>query len=157
MYHAMALGSRGASPCPSSSFTFFWSALYTRMGTSPPTQNAPTYVTDSASSVAAPASAAFPPCSNILIPAAVAAGLPETTTPRLPVATLGPLRLAFVLVACGQLKDTNKTRRTDDIEMTLRMMKLPLSTGMKLAVNVTMSGPLHASVLLHELQSVRHG
>src|SRR5215469_12806221 len=116
MYQAMALGSRGASPCPSSSFTVFWSALYTRIGTSPPTQNAPTKVTDSASRVAAPASAAFPPCCRILMPAAVAAGLPETTTPWLPVATLG-----VVLVACGQAKGMSKRRKTDDIEMTLRI------------------------------------
>src|SRR5215469_17148063 len=121
MYQAMALGSRGASPCPSSSFTVFWSALYTRIGTSPPTQNAPTYVTDSASSVAAPASAAFPPCSRILMPAAVAAGLPETTTPWLPVATLGPRGLAGVFVTCGRIKGATKTTATDDIEMILRI------------------------------------
>src|SRR5664279_2825500 len=91
------------------------------MGTSPPTQNAPTLVTDSASRVAAPASAAFPPCSRILMPAAVAAGLPETTTPWLPAATLGPRWLTGVLVACGQAKGASKRRETDDIEMILRI------------------------------------
>src|SRR5450432_3606111 len=91
------------------------------MGTSPPTQNAPTYVTDSASRVAAPASAAFPPCSRILTPAAVAAGLPETTTPWLPAATLGPCELSGVLVACVQAKGASKRRETEDIEMILRI------------------------------------
>src|SRR5580704_13976162 len=91
------------------------------MGISPPTQNAPTEVTESASRVAAPASAAFPPCSRILMPAAVAAGLPETTTPRLPAATLGPRRVTGVLVACGQTKVATKKSETDDIEMILRI------------------------------------
>src|SRR5215471_7634469 len=97
------------------------------MGISPPTQYAPTEVTESASSVAAPASAAFPPCSRILMPAAVAAGLPDTTTPWLPVATLGPLRLTGVLVACGQAIAASK-REMDDIEMVLRIRgQLPCS------------------------------
>src|SRR5580704_16196312 len=51
------------------------------------------------------------------MPAAVAAGLPETTTPWLPTATLGPLRLTGVLVACGQAKGASKRRETNDIEM----------------------------------------
>src|SRR5271156_6358683 len=87
---------------------------------SPPTQNAPTDVTESASRVAAPASAAFPPCSRILMPAAVAAGLPETTTPWLPTATLGPRGLTGVLVACGEAKGASKSRETD-IEMIWRI------------------------------------
>src|SRR5580700_624987 len=91
------------------------------MGISPPTQYAPTEVTDSASRVAAPASAAFPPCSRILMPAAVAAGRPETTTPWLPAATLGPRRPTGVLAACGQAKVASKSRQTDDIEMILRI------------------------------------
>src|SRR6478735_3652663 len=101
------------------------------MGTSPPTQNAPTYVTDSASRVAAPASAAFPPCSRILIPAAVAAGLPETTTPRPPVATLGPRRTAGVLVACGHAEGASNRRETEDTEMILRisLSVLTFNTG----------------------------
>src|SRR5438045_6658716 len=91
------------------------------MGISPPTQKAPTEVTDSANRVAAPAPAAFPPCSKILMPAAVAAGLPETTTPWLPTATLGPRRVAGGLVACVQAKGASKRRKTDDIEMILRI------------------------------------
>src|SRR5215475_9332677 len=82
------------------------------MGISPPTQNAPTEVTESASRVAAPASAAFPPCSRILMPAAVAAGLPETITPLLPAATLGP---------CGQANGARKKREAANIEMILRI------------------------------------
>src|SRR3954470_2400598 len=91
------------------------------MGISPPTQKAPTEVTDSANRVAAPASAAFPPCSRILMPAAVAAGLPETTTPWLPVTTLGPRGLTGVLLACGPAKGASKTRETDNIKMILRI------------------------------------
>src|SRR5580658_11346028 len=95
------------------------------MGTSPPTQNAPTEVTESASRVAAPASAAFPPCSRILMPAAVAAGLPETTTPWPPVATLAPRGLTGVLVACGEATGASNAskRKTmeDGIEMILRI------------------------------------
>src|SRR3954452_21551444 len=87
------------------------------MGTSPPTQNAPTQVTDSANRVAAPASAAFPPCSRILMPAAVAAGLPETTTPRLPVTTLGPRGLTGVLLACARAKGASKRKEMDSIEV----------------------------------------
>src|SRR5580658_956040 len=99
------------------------------MGTSPPTQNAPTEVTESARRVAAPASAAFPPCSRILMPAAVAAGLPETTTPWLPAATLGPRGLTGVLVTCGHAKGASrkgasKRRETDDIEMILRIIEV---------------------------------
>lgn len=55
------------------------------------------------------------------MPAAVAAGLPETTTPWLPVATLGPRRVTGVFVACGQAKDVSKRRGTHDIEMILRI------------------------------------
>src|ERR1700691_348965 len=58
------------------------------------------------------------------MPAAVAAGLPETTTPWLPAATLGPRWATGALVACGQAKGvTNeiKRRETDDIEMILRI------------------------------------
>src|SRR5579871_2761340 len=98
------------------------------MGISPPTQKAPTYVTDSASSVAAPASAAFPPCSRILIPAAVAAGLPETTTPWLPAAMLGPRGATGVRVACGQAKgktNPSKRRETDDFEMNVHIKGRP--------------------------------
>src|SRR5580700_294601 len=91
------------------------------MGISPPTQYAPTEVTESASRVAAPASAAFPPCSRILMPAAVAAGLPETITPWLPAATLGPRGVTGVSVACGQAKGASKKRETADIEMILRI------------------------------------
>src|SRR5580765_8919677 len=91
------------------------------MGISPPTQNAPTYVTESASRVAAPASAAFPPCSRILMPAAVAADLPETTTPWLPAATLGFLGVTGVLVAWGQAPAASKKSEMVDIEMTLRI------------------------------------
>src|SRR5215831_13791893 len=91
------------------------------MGTSPPTQNAPTYVTDSASRVAAPASAAFPPCSRILMPAAVAAGLPETTTPCLPAATLAPLAVTGRSVACGQATVASSRSDRVAIEMTLRI------------------------------------
>src|SRR5215471_3505960 len=100
------------------------------MGTSPPTQNAPTYVTDSASRVAAPASAAFPPRCRILMPAAVAAGLPETTTPWLPAATLGPCGLTGVLVACGQAKRESKRREAEVTETILRIeLNLTLSSG----------------------------
>src|SRR5437660_2743581 len=76
---------------------------------------------DSASTVAAPASAAFPPCSRILMPAAVAAALPETTTHWLPTATLGCLAVTGVCVACGQAKETSKRRETVDIEVILRI------------------------------------
>src|SRR3954462_7738619 len=76
---------------------------------------------ESASRVAAPASAAFPPCCRILMPAAVAAGLPETTTPWLPTATLGPRFVMGVCVACGHAKDTSKRRETADTEMILHM------------------------------------
>src|SRR6185312_14775658 len=65
--------------------------------------------------------AAFPPCSRILMPAAVAAGLPETTTPWLPVATLGPRRTAGVLVACGHAKGASNRRQTEDTEIILRI------------------------------------
>src|SRR5436189_1945312 len=61
------------------------------MGTSPPMQKAPTVKTLSARSVAAPASAAFPPASRILVPASLAAALPDTTIPLLPIALLGAL------------------------------------------------------------------
>src|SRR5580658_4359784 len=83
------------------------------MGTSPPTQYAPTEVTESASKVAAPASAAFPPCSRILMPAAVAAGLPETITPWPPAAILGP--------CCGHAKGARKKAEAADIKMILRI------------------------------------
>src|SRR5579871_2732576 len=89
------------------------------MGISPPTQKAPTYVTDSASSVAAPASAAFPPCCRILIPAAVAAGLPETTTPWLPTATLACLGWNCALVAWGHTQGPSE--RTARIKLILRI------------------------------------
>src|SRR5215467_4151416 len=82
------------------------------MGISPPTQYAPTEVTESASSVAAAASAAFPPCSRILMLAAVAAGLPEKITPRLPAATLGP---------CDRAKGARKKTEAADIEIILRI------------------------------------
>src|SRR6185312_9122566 len=91
------------------------------MGISPPTQYAPTEVTESASRVAAPASAAFPPFSRILIPAAVAAGLPETTTPWLPTATLGPRRLVGVLVAWVQAQGATKRIKTHNVEMIWRI------------------------------------
>jgi hypothetical protein len=55
------------------------------------------------------------------MPAAVAAALPETTTPLLPAATLGPRGLTGVLVACGEAKGASKRRETDDIEMILRI------------------------------------
>src|SRR6266576_3652876 len=85
---------------------------------------------DSASRVAAPASAAFPPCSRILMPVAVAAALPETTTPWLPTATLGCLAVTGVCVACGQAKETSKRRETVDIEMILRIRgELRCSSG----------------------------
>src|SRR5258707_776097 len=54
------------------------------------------------------------------MPAAVAAGLPETTTPWLPVATLVPRVLTGVLVACGEAKGASK-RSEDNIEMILRI------------------------------------
>src|SRR5262250_603233 len=91
------------------------------MGISPPTQYAPTEVTESASRVAAPASAAFPPCSRILMPAAVAADLPETTTPWLPAATLGFLGGTGVLAASGQARGASKRNEMADIEMSLRI------------------------------------
>src|ERR1041385_2704706 len=69
------------------------------MGTSPPMQNAPTVRTLSASSVAAPASAALPPDSIIFVPASLAAALPDTTIPLLPIALLGPLGLCGAVVA----------------------------------------------------------
>jgi hypothetical protein len=55
------------------------------------------------------------------MPAAVAAGLPETTTPWLPTATLGPRRVTGVCVACGQAKGASKNRKTNDIERILRI------------------------------------
>src|SRR5262249_5790306 len=55
------------------------------------------------------------------MPAAVAAGLPETTTPLLPTATLGPRELVGVLVACGQAKAVSKKRESDDAEMIVRI------------------------------------
>src|SRR5438067_11381241 len=100
------------------------------MGISPPTQNAPTYVTDNASRVAAPASAAFPPCSRISMPAAVAAGLPETTTPCLPAATLGPRTVTDLFVACGQAKCASKRRQAVDIEMILCIRVLLRCSGL---------------------------
>src|SRR5580658_1334179 len=63
------------------------------------------------------------------MPAAVAAGLPETTTPWLPLATLGPRGLTGVLVACGQAKGASKRRETDDIEMILRIRGLRCSAS----------------------------
>jgi hypothetical protein len=55
------------------------------------------------------------------MPAAVAAGLPETTTPWLPAATLGLRGLTGVLVAWGKAKGASIRRETDDIEMILRI------------------------------------
>src|SRR5579863_8214121 len=58
------------------------------------------------------------------MPAAVAAGLPETTTPWLPAATLGPRGLTGVFVACAQAKgarNASKRMKTDDMEMILRI------------------------------------
>jgi hypothetical protein len=51
----------------------------------------------------------------------VAAGLPETTTPWLPTATLGPRGVVGVLVACDHAKDASKRKGTHDIEMILRI------------------------------------
>jgi hypothetical protein len=51
----------------------------------------------------------------------VAAGLPETTTPWLPTATLGPRRVDGVLVACDQTKGASKRKEMHDIEMILRI------------------------------------
>src|SRR5437773_531301 len=100
------------------------------MGITPPTQNAPTWVSDSASSVAAPASAAFPPCFRILMPAAVAAGLPETTTPWLPAATLGASGVTGVSVAWDQAQGASKRSEMADMKMTLRIgVKLRDSGG----------------------------
>src|SRR5262252_789452 len=53
------------------------------------------------------------------MPAAVAAGAPQTTTPWLPTATLGPRGLTGVFVACGEAKGASKKREMDDIEMIL--------------------------------------
>jgi hypothetical protein len=63
------------------------------------------------------------------MPAAVAAGLPETTTPWLPAATLGPRGLTGVLVTCGHAKGASKKgaskrRETDDIETILRIIEV---------------------------------
>jgi hypothetical protein len=55
------------------------------------------------------------------MPAAVAADLPETTTPWLPAATLGFLGVTGVLVACGQAPGASKKSEMVDIEMTLRI------------------------------------
>src|SRR5580658_8585093 len=64
------------------------------------------------------------------MPAAVAAGLPETTTPWLPTATLGPRWLTGVLVAWGQAKDVSKKKETA-MELILRMrdpLRFPFSS-----------------------------
>src|SRR5580698_3522451 len=63
------------------------------------------------------------------MPAAVAAGLPETTTPWLPAATLGPRGLTGVLVTWGQAKGASKKgaskrREADDIEMIFRIIEV---------------------------------
>src|SRR5689334_3119335 len=79
------------------------------MGTSPPMQNAPTVSTLSPSSVAAPASAAFPPAFSIFVPASLAASRPETTMPLLPTALLGPLAGWGAITgaaSCAQARDT---------------------------------------------------
>jgi len=55
------------------------------------------------------------------MPAAVAAALPETTTPWLPTATLGSFAVTDVCVACGQAKDASEKRETADIEVILRI------------------------------------
>src|SRR5689334_2785312 len=55
------------------------------------------------------------------MPAAVAAALPETTTPWLPTATLGFLAVTGVCVVCGQRKDASKSRGTAETEVILRM------------------------------------
>src|SRR5262252_5629451 len=96
------------------------------MGISPPTQYAPTEVTESASRVAAPASAAFPPCSRILMPAAVAAGLPETTTPRVSAAMLGPGGLLGLLVACEKVRGVIERSKADDTEKMVRIEPSPV-------------------------------
>src|SRR5262245_6255472 len=55
----------------------------------------------------------------MLMPAAVAADLPETTTPWLPAATLGSLGVTGVLLACGQVPDASRRSKMADIRMTL--------------------------------------
>src|SRR5947209_2827662 len=55
------------------------------------------------------------------MPAAVAAALPETTTPWLPTATLGPRALKGVWTACGQAKEASKWMEITEIEIILRI------------------------------------
>lgn len=63
------------------------------------------------------------------MPAAVAAGLPETTTPWLPAATLGPCGAAGFSVACGQARVANKRRETAEIEMILSITRSTLCSS----------------------------
>jgi hypothetical protein len=55
----------------------------------------------------------------------VAAGLPETTTPWLPTAILGPCREMGVLAACVQAKGASKRRKTHNIETIFRIKVHP--------------------------------
>ncbi|OQB41790.1 MAG: hypothetical protein BWY06_00771 [Candidatus Latescibacteria bacterium ADurb.Bin168] len=81
MYHAMASSERGARPCPHSTFVCRVRASWIMSGTSPPMEQSPWSVTFSAKIVATAASAAFPPASRRLIPAATASAAPAVTTP----------------------------------------------------------------------------